>query len=332
MLEKESKEFLEKIFTNLDRAHIDIGHWEIDHLCYRTSTDEQYDDAKKYFAQKGECLIESEVNGRLIATYKLYKPIHYKNWVIDLVEVPAPKPNKLTLDGFEHIEVVIDQPFSKIINQYPMIDFETKGLQKELNPELEIEFEDCAIKFHHKSLEHIINIEKNQSILNFLQETKILSQLKSYNPCLSGTFPLDITHSDSDLDILTQSSDFNQFEQEVSRLFSEWPKYSVKKKSHQGLDSSIVNFNYRDLSIEIFCQNQCVFAQPANQHFLIEGRLLKLLGNKFKDKIKSLKQRGMKTEPAFGQLLELKDPYLDLIKLNQLSDAELLKKYHVPFE
>jgi len=327
MIESQSIKFLDKLFTHLHDANINIGHWEIDHLCFRTSTDDKYEEAKKYFSQKGECLIESEVNGRLIATYKLHSPIRYKEWIIDLIEVPAPKPHKVTMDGFEHIEVVIDQPFSDIIQGHPHIKFQKKGLQKELNPELEIEFTDCAIKFHHKSLEHIINIEKNCEILNFLQETKILKILSQFEPCISGTLPLAIGSHQSDLDILLQSSDLDQFKLEVKDIFGKMPGFSIKSTRHQNINSVVVKFNFKDLPIELFCQDLCVYSQQANQHFLIEGRLLKLLGDEFKDNIKRLKENGVKTEPAFGKVLNLQNPYQELLELNQLSDSDLFIKY-----
>ena len=153
--------FLDKVFHEIKNAKIDLNDWEIDHVCYRTSSLENYEASKNYFSTLGELLIEGEVNGRPIATYKLHKPIAYKNYLIPLVEVPAPKSGKITEEGFEHIEIVIDIPFEKIQSLYPNCNFETKGLSKELNPELEIEFPDCAIKFHHQSLEKVIEIEKS---------------------------------------------------------------------------------------------------------------------------------------------------------------------------
>lgn len=152
--------FLDKVFKEIQSAQIDLKNWEIDHICYRTTSEENYLESKKYFAQLGELLIESEVGGRQIATYKLKKPIKYKNFSIPLVEVPAPKKGKLTPEGFEHIEVVIDCSFDEILAKYSHCNFDKKGMQKDLNPELEIEFKDCAIKFHHQSLEEVIKIEK----------------------------------------------------------------------------------------------------------------------------------------------------------------------------
>lgn len=153
--------FLDKVFKQIEKANIELKHWEIDHICYRTTSEKNYIESKNYFSTLGELLIESEVGGRQIATYKLENPIKYKSYNIPLVEVPAPKAGKITPEGFEHIEIVIDCSFDEILNQYPQCRFDKKGMDKNLNPELEIEFTDCAIKFHHKSLEEVIKIEKN---------------------------------------------------------------------------------------------------------------------------------------------------------------------------
>lgn len=162
-MEKEAFEFLEKIFSYLQEYKIVLNDWRIDHLCYRTSSQQNYEITKSLFEKKGDCLFESEVNGRMIATYKLFDPIEYKGHIIDLVEVPAPKIMKETPEGFEHIEVVVDISFEEILNLYPHCQFEKNALQKKVNPELEIEFKDCSIKFHHQSLEDIIIMERGLS-------------------------------------------------------------------------------------------------------------------------------------------------------------------------
>lgn len=214
-----AKIFLDKIFQNLRANNIELGSWEIDHLCYRTSSEENYCHTKDMFEDLGKCLTESEVNGRPIATFKLHEPVVYNSHIIDLVEIPAPKKGRETPEGFEHIESVIDMSFNAFQKQYPDCTYKRDGLQKSLNPELQISFQDCAIKFHHKSLEHIINIEKNKKVTNFLKASHILESLSEYSPCLSGSIPLDIHQDDSDLDFLFCSSDLLQFQKDVLKSF-----------------------------------------------------------------------------------------------------------------
>ncbi len=152
--------FLDNLFIQLQSIGMDLNGKVIDHICYRTSSLENYQAAKEKASLLGELLIESEVNGRPIATYKLDRPIAYKDWVIPLIEVPAPKKGKLTPQGFEHIEVVITESFTSLIERYPHLSFNTKALTKEINPDIELELKGCAIKFHHQTLEEIIEFEK----------------------------------------------------------------------------------------------------------------------------------------------------------------------------
>jgi len=162
MLHK-TNDFLDNLFCLLDKHELKIGDWFIDHLCYRTGSIESYEVTKRYFENYGTLLIESEVNGRNIATYKLKEQIAYRDYLIPLVEVPAPKKDKYTIEGWEHIEVVIDIPFNNLIKMYPSLNFNKKSLSKIVTPELVLYLDDYSIKFHHQSLEEIIKKENEVS-------------------------------------------------------------------------------------------------------------------------------------------------------------------------
>jgi uncharacterized protein len=160
MIKKAAHAFLEQIFAKMHENEIHLkNHWNIDHLCFRVETDTDYSHYKNVFSGLGRLLIESPVGGRLISTYKLTEPIKYKNYSIDVIELPAPKPGKKTIDGFEHFEVVCDVSFDEIKKMYPHCEFDETGLKKDFNKELEILLGDYAIKFHHQSLEDVIEAE-----------------------------------------------------------------------------------------------------------------------------------------------------------------------------
>jgi len=322
---QESLQFLDHLFTQLYLNQIEIGsHEEIDHLCYRTQSEEDYRKACAQISEFGHLLIESPVNGRLISTYKLISPIKYRQWTIDLVEVPAPKPNRPTSKGFEHIEIVTQRSFAEIQKQYPHLSFETSGLKKDFNQELEIELKDCAIKFHHYSLENVIELERNQKVDRALKSSRVLPILREHHPLVSGNFPLGLGVSDSDLDILIESSDFKQTEKLLKDSFSQHPQFQFEKTKVQNEDSLLAQFTFEDVPFEIFCQKTPPIQQRAHFHFLIEARLLKIFGQRLKDHILQLKQSGLKTEPAFAQALKMSgDPYESLLKLSQFSEAQL---------
>lgn len=158
-------QFLNLLFSEISQKNIDLKFIEIDHLCFRTESEEDYKKVCQDFSQFGELLIEAPVGGRLISTYKFTTPFEYKDLLIPLIEIPAPKKGKITKRGFEHIEMVVEESFDELIKKYSHLNLETSALSKELNPELEIELETGAIKFHHQSLKKVIEIEKRSLAL-----------------------------------------------------------------------------------------------------------------------------------------------------------------------
>ena len=58
---------------------------------------------------------------------------------------------------------------------------------------------------------------------------------------------------------------------------------------------------------------------------MIEYRLIQLLGADFQASIVNLKLQGYKTEPAFGKLLGLQNPYIDLLELERKTNDKLFE-------
>ncbi|MNU07861.1 hypothetical protein D3C72_2536480 [compost metagenome] len=57
---------------------------------------------------------------------------------------------------------------------------------------------------------------------------------------------------------------------------------------------------------------------------IVEARLLTLLGNEGREEVRKLKLAGLKTEPAFGQVLKLAgDPYEALLALYDWDDRQI---------
>jgi predicted metalloenzyme YecM len=159
-MEKKAEEFLSMLIAEAKSRGLDLTTAEIDHLCFRTNSTEDYKQTKKIFSSIATMIAQTDVNGRPIAAFKLNKPWKFANHIIDLIEVPHPKKNKITKRGFEHFEVIIALTFDDFKKRYPQFIYIETGLSKKLNPELEIEFNCGAIKFHHMRLEEVIKIEQ----------------------------------------------------------------------------------------------------------------------------------------------------------------------------
>ena len=103
--------------------------------------------------------------------------------------------------------------------------------------------------------------------------------------------------------------------------FSEFEGFDFQiQESHY-----VANFSIDGLPIEIYAENKPTQYQNAYLHMMIEYRLIQLLGADFKASIVTLKQQGYKTEPAFGKLLGLKNPYMDLLELERKTNDELFE-------
>lgn len=328
--QRQAAQFLEKLFQQMTHQSIVLeNHWDIDHLCFRASTEDSYQKFKSDFSNIAVLLIESEVNGRLISTFKIHKPIQFKNWRIDVVELPAPKKGKLTNEGFEHIEVVTDLTFQEIQTKYPKCKYDQSGLAKEFNQELEIELEDCALKFHSLSLESVVRLESNSLVYQALKNSKTLQVLKKYTPLVAGTFPLGIDTEKSDLDILISDVDFNSIEQILRDHFSDFENFNYQKMFLSNQPTVVATFTFQNINFEIFVQNTPAIKQQAYLHFLIEEKLLKFGGDSLRRKIVNLRNTGLKTEPAFAQALGFSgDPYVELLNLQKMTNAKLQDYLH----
>ena len=148
--------FLDHLFQQLAADGIDVSSYELDHLCYRVDTLERYQKLKTELCAIGSLLTTSMIAGRPISTFKLFQPLQYQERRIWCVELPAPKAGSPYPEGFEHIEFVIDQTFDIFMARYPQLTFNTKGMNKAVNPEISRKYGTMAVKFHHHPIEYVI--------------------------------------------------------------------------------------------------------------------------------------------------------------------------------
>lgn len=149
--EEEAKEF-----------GMNISSFEIDHVCCRCETLEQYKVLRKSFLTVGKLLSEAIISGRPISTFKLANAIEIGKRRIDLVEIPAPKADAHYHFGLEHIECVIPHKLSEFVAAYPDFNFDLRGANKSLNPEIALTLPSGkTVKFHNMRLDRVIELEKN---------------------------------------------------------------------------------------------------------------------------------------------------------------------------
>jgi len=158
--------------------------------------------------------------------------------------------------------------------------------------------------------------ERQKRAYEILTKYRVFEKLKDYSPILAGTVPLEIDVKGSDLDLIFEVD--LKFEQDFldDLLFSQLMPQDVEVEypNINGEKCITLNFMLEGFPIEVFGQNKPTTEQNAYLHMVSEYKILQEKGEKFKQKIIELKKQGIKTEPAFGMLLGLENPYEDLLK------------------
>jgi predicted metalloenzyme YecM len=189
--------FVSSIITNLGNQYgMDVTNYQADHVCYRTETVYEYNrlvKALKADTNNIHLLVESEIGGRSIATFKLTMPIEIINpcitagdigstRLIDVIEIPSPKVGSPYISGLEHVEFVIGNRL--LINNYspindnhhqstlqawmdtfPSVSWNIKALNKYCNPDVSTTLnlpdgKEVSVKFHLLPLEDVIKFEE----------------------------------------------------------------------------------------------------------------------------------------------------------------------------
>lgn len=157
--------FLSDILDQVEMQGFDENDLvQIDHLCYRTTSTENYEELQGELAAFGTLLGETMVNDRSISTFRLNEPIYYDIWRIDALELPAPKPGTTPDEGLEHIEFVIYDDIPTFLQKYSSKPFNLKSAERGINPEIALPLNGCSVKFHLLNLPTVVYLEEKLGI------------------------------------------------------------------------------------------------------------------------------------------------------------------------
>ena len=151
--------FLDKIFDNLKVAGVSLDDLvELDHIAYRTESIEKYEEIKEVLLPFFKTYSDRKFGGRNILVGRFEESLVYNKFKIEGVEVLAPKEDNVFKNGLENAEFVIEGTLKDFRAKYSDINFDLHAYDREVNPELCIEFDNCAVKFHEISLLDIRSI------------------------------------------------------------------------------------------------------------------------------------------------------------------------------
>lgn len=161
-------------------------------------------------------------------------------------------------------------------------------------------------------------------VYHLLMNHKVLDILQDYDPILVGTVPIGIHVPSSDLDIICCVQNFSQFERLIQKNFEHYNGFKISRTVANGVERVKANFTINEWPIELFGQNKPTCEQNGFIHMIVEDRLLKMFGEPFRQAIITRKLAGMKTEPAFADVLQLDgDPYTAMLELVDWTDEKL---------
>lgn len=144
---------------------------------------------------------------------------------------------------------------------------------------------------------------------------QLFRDLEAFQPTLVGTYPLGLQVDGSDFDVVCTCDDLDAFERALCAALEKLGLTDVRRERREP-DAVVAAFHLGDLAIEVFGQALPVHEQRGFRHMVIEGRLLVYGGAVLRERVRALKRTGIKTEPAFAQLLCLAgDPYAALLEL-----------------
>lgn len=153
--------FIGTVSARLAAAGIDRGELAMmDHLCYRVATQERYEAMRDRLSSAAQFLGETVVAGRPISTFELHDYLTAGGWTVPYLELPAPKDSSPYAEGLEHAELVVLGGLDRFARRHADLAFDTKGLQKDTNPELSLKLDGVAMKFHEQSLGAVVRIEQ----------------------------------------------------------------------------------------------------------------------------------------------------------------------------
>lgn len=152
--------FLDDILSRVRQEGFDLSDFvQIDHLCYRTTSAENYAQKKKEVAAVARLLGETMVNERPISTFRLNQSIVHTSWRIDALEIPAPKTGSSHAEGLEHIEFVLYDDIPTFLAKYSGKPFVMKAADRGINPEIGLQLGEYSVKFHLLNLPTVVYLE-----------------------------------------------------------------------------------------------------------------------------------------------------------------------------
>lgn len=153
-----------------------------------------------------------------------------------------------------------------------------------------------------------------------IQKSKILYQLKEYDPTVVSTIFVGFDLEDSDIDIICTYNDADVLANLIRLIYGDYDQFFCDIRN----DHILSQFVFEGFLFEIYGSTLPVTEQRAFGHYEVMKRLSQIGGEPFQELMRATKRSGLKTEPAIASLFDLGgDPYEAVLLLNDCSHGEL---------
>ena len=137
-------------------------YFAIDHIGYSAGTLDRYRQLVSDTATYGNILSEHKlINGRPISIIRLKRPFPFtlgkKPKTVSLIEIAAPRPDIPAFDGWEHVEVMVEDLHNFLAHQ-PHIrqNFDASQIDDTINPSLILQFKTGRMIYHSRPIIDVI--------------------------------------------------------------------------------------------------------------------------------------------------------------------------------
>ncbi|RUO38608.1 DUF4269 domain-containing protein [Aliidiomarina shirensis] len=153
-----------------------------------------------------------------------------------------------------------------------------------------------------------------------IKESEVLTKLDAYSPEVVSTIFVSLDTNESDIDIVCTYQEQEAFIEAFASAYSGYESYRLYPRQ----DHALGQFHCHQFLIEVYASKTPVKFQPAFRHYQVMKRLVNIGGNEFIEKIRQLKESGLKTEPAICRVMEISgEPYAAVLELERWSENEL---------
>ena len=183
--------FIDDVVSQLSAAGLDITAFEMDHICYRCETLEEYVRICGLLESKyGTSLGQPIVGGRPINTIRLHCPLVHGVFSVGCLEIPSPKDGSFYSSGLEHAEMVIGSisdsalgaESKAVLERFVAqckeggfkLPFDTRAINKAINPDVSVELNHASsrteqngklsVKFHVRPLMEVVELEHKMEL------------------------------------------------------------------------------------------------------------------------------------------------------------------------